>query len=151
MIIPEFFRLGFERAVQFSERRNETVPELFRAADMNGGGDHVVARLAHVDVVVGMHNRVRADRFALQLRATVCDHFVRVRVRARAGAGLKNIQRKMLVELSIDNFFGRLHDERAAFGVEQAEIVIGLRGSPLDQPKRPNKWTRKSVAADREN
>ena len=38
----------------------------------------------------------------------------------------------MFVELSIDNFLGRLDDERAAMRIEQTEIMIGLRGRPFD-------------------
>ncbi len=39
----------------------------------------------------------------------------------------------MLVELALDHFLRRLHDERAAFRVEQAEIVIGLGRGPFQQ------------------
>ena len=65
-----------------------------------------------------MHDFARADLLAGQLRAAVGNHFVRVRVRARAGTSLKNVERKMLVQFPLDHFFGRLHDQRRAFGVE---------------------------------
>src|SRR5439155_9563998 len=91
--VPEFLRLRFKRALQLFQRRDETVLQLFRGADMDHGRDHVVARLAHVDVIVRMNVLARSNRFARKLRAPVGDDFVRVRVRARAGAGLKNVER----------------------------------------------------------
>ena len=51
--------------------------------------------------------------------------------------------------LPSDHFLRRLHDERAALGVEQAKIVIGLRGGPFQQAKRANKGPRKTPAAHR--
>ncbi len=85
---------------------------------MDGGWNHIVARLSHVHVIVWMNDFTRADRLACELCATVRDHFIRVRVRARAGASLKNVERKMFIEFSIDNFLGRLDDERAAMGIQ---------------------------------
>ncbi len=85
-----------------------------------------------------MHQLARADRCASQLRATIRDHFVRVCVRARAGTGLENVEREMVVQFSIDDFLGRLHNQRAALGVEQSEIVIGLRSRPFNQSERAN-------------
>ena len=105
---------------------------------MDGGRDHIIARLPHVDVIVGMYVLPRADRFARQLRGTIGDDFVRVRVGAGARTGLKNVQRKMVVEFSVNNFLSRLDDQRRTLCIEQAEIVICLRGSPLDQAKSAN-------------
>ena len=107
--------------------------ELLGGADVDRRWDHVVARLPHVDVIVRVNRVARADRFAGQLAAAIGDDFVRVRVRARAGAGLENVEREMFVELALDHFLGRLHNERAALGIEQTEIVIGLRRRPFQQ------------------
>src|ERR1700736_4266096 len=93
--LPKFFRLRFQGPLQFLQRWYQTVLQLFRAANVNGRWDHVVARLAHVDVIVRMDELARADRFARQLRATIRDHFVRLCVRARAGTGLENVEREM--------------------------------------------------------
>ena len=86
--------------MQFFERRDEAILQLFRRADVDRGWDHVVARLTHVDVVVRVNRIARADRLAGQLAAAIGDDFVRVGVRARAGAGLENVEREMLVELA---------------------------------------------------
>jgi hypothetical protein len=51
------------------------------------------------------------------MRRPVRDHFIRVGVGARARSGLKNVQRKMVVELSFGDFLGRLCDRRCAVGV----------------------------------
>ena len=123
--------------------------ELLRRADVDRGWDHVVARLTHVDVIVRVNRLARADRFAGELAAAIGDDFVRVRVRARAGAGLENVEWKMFVELALHHFLGRLDDERAALGIEQTEIVIGLRGGPFHQAERANERPRKTPTADR--
>ena len=95
-------------------------------------------------------NRIfRADRFSGELATTVRDHLVGVRVRARVRTGLENVEREMFVEFAFHDFFRRLHDQRAAFGVEQAEIVIGLGRRPFDQPKCANKRPGKTITADR--
>ena len=96
-----------------------------------------------------MDRVARTDRFAGQLRATIRDHFVGVGVGARAGAGLKNIEREMRIELSFDHFFRGLNNERRPVGIEQPEIVIGLRRRPFDQPQRPNERPGKTITADR--
>ena len=129
--VVEFGRFRGQRVAEFLEGRDETMPELLRGADVDGRRDHVIARLPHVDVIVRVNRFARADRFAGQLAATIGNDFVRVRVRARARAGLENVERKMLVELAFHDFLGRLHDERAALGIEQTEIVIGLRRGPF--------------------
>jgi hypothetical protein len=77
---------------------------------MNGGWDYVVTGLAHVDVIVGMHQFARADRLARELGASIRDNFVCVGVCARPRTGLENIEKKMIVEFSFNNFFSRLHD-----------------------------------------
>ena len=100
-------------------------------------------------MVVWVHRIARADRFPRELTAAVRDDLVRVGVRARAGAGLKNIEREMFVELAFDHFFRRLHDERGPMRIEQTEIVVRLRRRPLDQAERADKRPRKSIAADR--
>src|SRR5437879_3541000 len=122
--------------------------QLLGRADVNGRGNHVVAGLTHIDVIVWVDNFARTDRFSGQLRATVGDHFVCVRVRARPRAGLKNVEREMFVQLALDYFFSGLDNERGAIGIEQSEIMIRLSGGPFDQPKGPNERAGKTIPAD---
>ena len=96
-----------------------------------------------------MNVLARSDRFACKLRTTVRNHFVGVRVCARSGTGLKNVERKMIVEFSFHNLFSRLHDQRCALGIQQTQVVIRLPGRPFDQTQRANERARKSVAAHR--
>ena len=116
---------------------------------MNRRRNDVVARLSHVDVVVWMYQLARTDRFAGQLRATIGNHLIDICVRARAGAGLKNVEWKMFVQFTFGHFLRRLHDERRAVRVEQTEIMIGLGSAPLDQTKRPNERAAESITAYR--
>ena len=85
---------------------------------MNRGRNDVVARLPHVDVIIWVDRFARTDRLARQLRTTISDHLIRVRVRTRAGPGLKNVEREMLVEFALDHLFRRLNDEGGTMGVE---------------------------------
>ena len=54
----------------------------------------------------------------------------------------------MFVQLALRDFLGRLHDERAPFGIEQTEIVIGLCSRPLEQAERTNERARETPPAD---
>src|SRR5205085_3710569 len=124
------------------------VLELFRRANVNGRWDHVVARLAHVDVIVWMNRIARTNRFSRQLAATICDHFVRVRVCARPGTGLENIKWEMLVELTLHHFFRSLNNEGASMSIEQSKIGVRLRRRPFDQTQCPDERSRKSISTD---
>ena len=147
--VPKIFRPRFQLRLQRFQRGQERVLQLFRRADVDGRWDDVVARLAHVDVIVLMDALLRIVLLARQLPAAIRDHFVHVHVRARARTGLENVEREMLVQLALDDFLGRLHDEGGTMGVEQAEIVIGLRGGPFQKAERANKGPRKAVTAHR--
>ncbi len=78
-----------------------------------------------------MHRMMRSYSFARKLSGPVRDYFICVGVCACARTSLKNIEGKMLVEFTFSDFFGRLRDQRRALGIEQAEIVVRLRGRPL--------------------
>ena len=52
--LPKLVALFVERAVQPLQRGNKTILELLGRADVDDRWNHVVARLAHVDVIVGM-------------------------------------------------------------------------------------------------
>src|ERR1041385_230461 len=96
-----------------------------------------------------MHRILGADLLPGELAAAVRDYLVRVRVRARAGTGLENVEREMFVELSFRNFFRRLDDEGRAVVIEQTEIGIRLRRRPFDQAQGTNERPGKSLATNR--
>ena len=143
------FALASSPSCSFSRAGNETMPELFCGADVNGRRNHVVARLPHVDVVVRMNGIFRADRFAGQLAGAVRDYFVGIRVRARARTGLENVEREMIVEFPFHHLFGRLDNERGPVGIEQTEIGVRLGRGPFDQTEGADEGPRKSITADR--
>ena len=78
--VPEFEGLFFEGAVEEFEGWEEEFADSFGDGDVDGGGDDIVAGLAHVDMVVGVDGNFRADGFASELRATVGDDLVDVHV-----------------------------------------------------------------------
>src|SRR5690348_8945341 len=96
-----------------------------------------------------MHELARTNRFSRQLGAPIRDDFVGVSVSAGAGTGLKNVERKMLIELPLNHFLSRLDDQRRPFRIEQPQIMIGLRRRPLNQTERADKGTRKAITANR--
>ena len=103
-------RLGVERLVQVAQGRQQAMMDLLRAGDVHGRRIGIVRRLAHVDVVVGMHRLLGAHHAAQHLDRAVRDHLVGVHVGLRAGAGLPHHQREMLVELAVDHFLGGRDD-----------------------------------------
>ena len=110
--------LGIERFLQMRQRRNKPPGNLQRARDMHGGGKAVVRRLAHIDVIVRMDRRFRAECAAKPLVRAIGDHLVDVHVGLRAGSGLPDHQRELIVELAGDNLVGDRDDRVGAPGVE---------------------------------
>jgi hypothetical protein len=100
----------------------------------------VVRGLAHVDVVV------RVDVVAGERG----DHLVRVHVRRRAGAGLEDVDRELVVELACGDSVGGGRDPLGLVRVEQAELGVDAGGSALDPPEPPGDGDRDRLARNRE-
>ena len=66
--------------VQRAQRRQQALGHLCDARDVHGGGERVVARLAHVHVVVGVDRRLRADLVRVRVRGEVFGFGLGVRV-----------------------------------------------------------------------
>ena len=75
--------------------------------DVHGRRKHVVRRLAHVDLIVGMDLAAHAALAAQELAGAVGDDLVHVHVRLRAAAGLPDDQGKLGVVLAGDHLVGR--------------------------------------------
>src|SRR5437762_171689 len=73
------------------ERGEEVGHDAVERGEVHRRREDVVRALAHVDVVV------RVDVFACERR----DHLVRVHVGRRAGAGLEDVDRELIVELPV--------------------------------------------------
>ena len=89
---------------------------------MQGRGERVVRGLRAVDVII----RVQQPP-ARQLVAAVRDDLVCVHVRLRAGAGLPDDKRKVVCQLSGDNFIGCGADGAAFFGRHGRGAQAGVR------------------------
>ena len=87
---------------------NEAFLYLYKSRDMDGGRDDIIRGLTQVDVIVRMDGpgaALTAHNFARPIR----DDLIGVHVRRRAGAGLKDIDHEVLVELAICDFCRRSH------------------------------------------
>ena len=144
------FGLAVELGVQMLQRRNEPVRYFQRRGNVHRGRKHVVRRLAHIDVVVGMDRRFGAARAAEDLVGAIGDHLVDVHVGLGARPGLPHDQRKMIVEGAVDDFLGGLHDRAHAARVQQAEFVVHLGRRPFDDRKRADHRQRDALGADAE-
>jgi hypothetical protein len=99
-------------------------------------------------------NRLLGAEFAAeQFIGTVGDHLIEgswVHVGLRTGSGLPDHQRKMIVELAVDDLARRADDGAGAALVDQPKPAIGFGGGKLDHRKRVNDRHRHPVLADAE-
>ncbi len=98
-----------QRRLQFRQRRNERALDAFQRGQVDGGGNDVVARLAAVDVIVGM-DQFFAALAAEQFDGAIGDDLVGVHVGRGAGAGLENIEHKFRVPFAVGDFLRGLDD-----------------------------------------
>jgi hypothetical protein len=122
----ELARLAFERRGQLLERGQQLVDAPVERGEVHGRREDVVRRLPHVHVVVGVDVVARKG----------CDDLVRVHVRARARARLKDVDRKLVVELAGRDAIGRRRDPLGQIGVEQAKLRVHPSCGCLD-PAEP--------------
>jgi hypothetical protein len=148
--VGEFLALALERRVQMRQRRQQVSGDLGCCCDMHRGWEAVVRRLAHIDMIVGMHGRVGAGLAAEHHVGARRNHFIHVHVGLGSGAGLPHDQGKVIVELAVDHLLGCAHDRLGAAGVEQAELMIDLRGRALDDREGPDQRDRHVLDADAE-
>jgi hypothetical protein len=113
-------------AQQF-ERRQQLAAGREHRAHVHRARDHVVAALAHVDVVV------RMDRAAERLRREPRDDLVRVHVGAGAAAGLEYVERELLVVLTTGNLQRGIGDGGGNVFRQQVQFGVGARRGGLDQ------------------
>jgi hypothetical protein len=102
----EFPALRLQRRREAVERGNHVHAERARRGNVHRRGEHVVGRLAEIDVVVGMQQALRAALAAEQLGGAVGQHLVGVHVRLRAGARLPDHQRELLVVPAREHLVG---------------------------------------------
>src|SRR5210317_160541 len=110
---------------------------------MHDGWNDVIARLAVVDMVVGVHGAA-AEVLAEQLAGPVGYHLVGIHVGAGSGTGLENIQREMLIQVADNHFLGSIHDRQGDALVEQAKLAIDLGSMLLDHAERTQEGAREA-------
>ncbi len=143
----------------------ERVEQLARPVergDPHRGGERVVGRLRHVDVVVGADDRVvaaqaRADAVVgKDLDGAVGQHLVGVHVVAHAGTGLEGIDPKVADQLGpqrlplrrigirgeAEDLVRCLNDGRGEMIGKAAGCVVGARGGLLDLDRRTHESRR---------
>ena len=80
----------------------------------------------------------------------VGDHLIGVHVRGRARAGLEDVDRELVVELTGGDAVSRGGDALSLAGVEQAEFGVDARGGGLDASEPADHRHRDRLAGDRE-
>ncbi len=73
---------------------------------------------------------------AHQFEGTVGDHLVGIHVGRCAGTALYHVYYEMVVELAFTHLFTSGHDGVAYFGLEYAELAVGLRCSLFHHSQR---------------
>ena len=140
----ECFCLGVDRVPQVLQAGQQRCGRFEIRADVNGGGDHVVAALTHVDVVVRMD---LAAQFSGRQRR---NDLVGVHVCAGARAGLEDIERELVVVAAVGDFVRGVFNGPGHVGLHQSQVVVHRRRRTLDEPERAQEGARETQAADGE-
>ncbi len=90
--------------VQLLDRRN-----------MHGRRKSIIRRLAAIAMIVRMHRRFSSHSTAETLDSQIGNHLVGVHVGLGAGTGLPDDQRKVVVQIAVDNFSGCIRYRVADF------------------------------------
>ena len=109
--------LGLHGVLEAAESGDKLLLELKNSSNVHGGGEGVVGRSRHVDMVVGVDGLLGALGAAQHLDGAVGDDLVGVHVGLGAGARLPDDQRKVVEQLERCNLGGGFLDGLANFGV----------------------------------
>ena len=95
-------------------------------------------------------NRPRTGVASEDLRGAVGDDLVRVHVRGRAGACLKNIQHEVDIVLAVHDLLRSRPDRRRRLRRDATQFLIDLRGGALDQREGAEEAAGEAQIADGE-
>ncbi len=146
----EFFGLGVKARLELPQRRQEVLGQRGRRRHMHSGGKGIIGGLAEVDVIIGMNRRHPATRRSKTFIGAIGDHLDNVHVRLGAGAGLPDLERKMIVKPARDDLVGRRHDRVRQGAVEDARRSIDLGRDFFNPRQRVNDFAWHELGADRE-
>ncbi len=138
-----------EHLLHAGQGRNQPLANLHGGGQVHRRGDDVVARLAEIDVIVGVH-RMAAGGLAEQLAGPVGQHLVGVHVGAGPRTGLEDVEGEVRIESAAGQFRGRGGDRLGPPLVEQAEFQVDPGGLLLDQAEGAQERAREGQAGDRE-
>ena len=88
-------------------------------------------------MVVGVDERVAAPT-AVQLARPVGDHLVGIHVGRGAGAGLEDVDDKLVVMIPGNHLLGSPDDDIGLLRVEDPQVPVDDRSSALDQTECPD-------------
>src|SRR5471030_1328973 len=143
-VMMNLLGLVLDHLHQMHQRRQQLLVQRQCGTDVDGGRNDVVAALAAVDVIVGVH------RLAEQSAGQGGDHFVGVHVGAGARASLEDIHREVLHKVAFEQPLRRVDDGFALGLADLLELDVGPGGGSLCQDQRADELHRHRFAADRE-
>ena len=148
--VVELVRLGEQRRraarpvrARASRRRSD------QGGEVDRGREDVVARLAEVDVVVGMDGRLRVLLPGEEFVGPLGDDLVGVHVARCARTGLEDIDDELTVEPAFHDLVGGAEDGVGILVGQQPELAIGDGRRPFDQTKRTNDFNGNAAVTDR--
>jgi hypothetical protein len=114
-----------------------------------GRREHVVRRLAHVDVIVRVDATIAAPRLAQPFARAIREHLVRVHVVRGAGAGLVDIDHELIAQLAGEDLVRRRENRVGHVARQAPESGVGLGRGFLDEDGRGHEIRGRAQAADR--
>ena len=135
-----------QRGAQLLQGRQQPVRQRLHRGQVHSGGKDIVARLALVHIVVGVHQAPLAARSAQQLAGAVGQHLVHVHVGLGARAGLPYHQRKLLQMAAFNHLVGRRHNGRGRGGIQQFQRIVHIGAGALDLGQGTNQLRRHALA-----
>ena len=148
--VVERLRLRLQGGAQLRHGGQQPLDDLHRDRDVDRARKDVVGRLRAIDMIVGVHAAVRAQRIPHPLRRPVGDHLVGVHVALGAAAGLPDHQREMLVQAPVDDLLRGVPDRFGHVAGEIAQLSIDRGRALLDEAQRPDQGPRQALGADLE-
>src|SRR5210317_397701 len=100
-------------------------------------------------MIVGVDGSA-AEGLVKQLTGAVGDDLVSVHVGTGSGAGLEDVEREMIVQVTNNNLFRRIHNGERYALVDQAKLAIDLRCMFLDHAKGTQESAGKDDPGNRE-
>ncbi len=129
-------RLGGQGVAQLANRGQQAPDHLLGDRDMHRCREGVVRRLTTIHMIVRMHRLLAAEFPTGQFDRAIRYHFVRIHVRLGARAGLEHHQRKVLIELAVNDFLRRPLDQAGHIRRQFAQLGVGARRGQFEDAQR---------------